>query len=144
MSSGHTVNCGLDAKEAAKKAAKAIKGGDREEAKRLLSERANGNGETPCPRLIVNDATVEKLGELLNEYNSDYRLADSAARRRRLLWSQQVWRERPWRRSWPGIGRCRRGLAGRRLAHGLIGPLLAAISSMRRASGLAVLVHLIT
>ena len=58
---------GLDAKEAAKNAAKAIKGGDREEAKRLLSERANGNGETPCPRLIVNDATVEKLGELLNE-----------------------------------------------------------------------------
>jgi hypothetical protein len=57
----------LDAKEAAKKAAKAIKGGDREEAKRLLSERANENGETPCPRLIVNDATVEKLGELLNE-----------------------------------------------------------------------------
>jgi Protein of unknown function (DUF3987) len=58
---------GLDAKEAAKKAAKAIKGGDREEAKRLLSERANDNGEAPCPRLIVNDATVEKLGELLNE-----------------------------------------------------------------------------
>ena len=58
---------GLDAKEAAKNAAKAIKGGDREEAKRLLSQRANDNGETPCPRLIVNDATVEKLGELLNE-----------------------------------------------------------------------------
>jgi hypothetical protein len=39
-----------------------------------------------------------------------------------------------------GIGRCRRGLAGRRPAHGLIGHLLAGISSMRRASGLAVLV----
>jgi hypothetical protein len=58
----------LDAKDAGKKAAKALKGGDREEAKRLLSDRApdNGNDEIPCPRLIVNDATVEKLGELMN------------------------------------------------------------------------------
>lgn len=58
----------LDAKEAGKKAAKAIKGGDREEAKRLLSERVRDDeDEAPCPRLIVNDATVEKLGELMNE-----------------------------------------------------------------------------
>jgi hypothetical protein len=57
----------LDAKEATKKAAAAIKGGDRDEAKRLLAARAPDNDEIPCPRLIVNDATVEKLGELLNE-----------------------------------------------------------------------------
>jgi Protein of unknown function (DUF3987) len=58
----------LDAKEAAKKAAKAIKDGKREEAKRLLAEHSgDGDEEAPCPRLIVNDATVEKLGELLNE-----------------------------------------------------------------------------
>jgi hypothetical protein len=36
---------GLDDKEAAKKAAKAIKGGDREEAKRLLEARAPDNDE---------------------------------------------------------------------------------------------------
>jgi hypothetical protein len=57
----------LDAKEAVKKAAKALRGKDREEAKRLLAERAPDNDEIPCPRLVVNDATVEKLGELLNE-----------------------------------------------------------------------------
>jgi hypothetical protein len=58
----------LDAKEAGKKAAKAIKAGDREEAKRLLEEqRVEDDDEPPCPRLIVNDATVEKLGELMNE-----------------------------------------------------------------------------
>ncbi|WP_201281600.1 YfjI family protein [Methylosinus sp. Ce-a6] len=58
----------LDAGEARKKAAKAIKAGNREEAKRLMAEHSKGDEEeTPCPRLIVNDATVEKLGELLNE-----------------------------------------------------------------------------
>jgi hypothetical protein len=58
----------LDAADARKKAAKAIKVGDREEAKRLLAEHSKGDEEdAPCPRLIVNDATVEKLGELLNE-----------------------------------------------------------------------------
>jgi hypothetical protein len=58
----------LTAGEARKKAAKAIKGNDREEAKRLLAEQAGDDEEEkPCPRLIVNDATVEKLGELLNE-----------------------------------------------------------------------------
>ena len=57
----------LTAGEARKKAAKAIKNNDREEAKRLLAEQAGDDEEKPCPRLIVNDATVEKLGELLNE-----------------------------------------------------------------------------
>ncbi len=58
----------LDAGEAQKRARKALKDGDRDEAKRLLSETARGDeDEAPCPRLIVNDATVEKLGELLNE-----------------------------------------------------------------------------
>ncbi|WP_244441307.1 DUF3987 domain-containing protein [Methylosinus trichosporium] len=58
----------LDAKEAGKRAAKALKGGDREEARRVLAEHArDGEDEAPCPRLIVNDATVEKLGELMNE-----------------------------------------------------------------------------
>jgi hypothetical protein len=59
----------LDAKDAKKKAEKALKGGDRDEAKRLLKE-ANGGAEredVPCPRLVVNDATVEKLGELMNQ-----------------------------------------------------------------------------
>jgi hypothetical protein len=58
----------LDAGEARKKAAKAIKAGDREGAKRLLAEHSKGNEEVaPCPRLIVNNSTVEKLGELLNQ-----------------------------------------------------------------------------
>jgi len=59
----------LDAKDAKKKAEKALKSGDRDEALRLLKE-ANSGGDRediPCPRLVVNDATVEKLGELLNE-----------------------------------------------------------------------------
>ncbi|WP_425332093.1 YfjI family protein [Rhodoblastus acidophilus] len=59
----------LDAKEAKKRAEKALKAGDRDEAKRLLNEASGGGdrNEVPCPRLVVNDATVEKLGELLNE-----------------------------------------------------------------------------
>ncbi|ATQ67411.1 MULTISPECIES: YfjI family protein [Methylosinus] len=58
----------LDAADARKKAAKAIKAGDREEAKRLIAEHSKDDEEeAPCPRLIVNDASVEKLGELLNE-----------------------------------------------------------------------------
>jgi len=58
----------LESKSTAKKAASALKAGDREEAKRLLAEQASGNdADIPCPRLIVNDATVEKLGELLNQ-----------------------------------------------------------------------------
>nr|WP_235918909.1 YfjI family protein [Aureimonas psammosilenae] len=59
---------GLDAAEAKRKAAKALKVGERDEAKRLLREASGDEAsEPPCPRLIVNDATVEKLGELLNE-----------------------------------------------------------------------------
>jgi hypothetical protein len=59
---------GIGAKDAAKEAAKAMKAGDRERARNLLAEHMNGSDdEAACPRLIVNDATVEKLGELLNE-----------------------------------------------------------------------------
>jgi Protein of unknown function (DUF3987) len=58
----------LDAKTASKKAATALRHGDRGEAKRILSESApDTTAAVPCPRLIVNDATVEKLGELLNQ-----------------------------------------------------------------------------
>jgi len=57
----------LDAKEAGKRAATALKGGDRGEAKRLLAGHSVVEKEAACPRLIVNDATVEKLGELMNE-----------------------------------------------------------------------------
>jgi hypothetical protein len=58
----------LDLGEAKKRAAKALKSGDREEAKRLLAEREiDLEKKIPCPRIIVNDATVEKLGELLNQ-----------------------------------------------------------------------------
>ncbi|KAB0680142.1 YfjI family protein [Aureimonas leprariae] len=59
---------GLDAKDAKKRAERAYKAGDRDEAKRILREANGGDtDEPPCPRLIVNDATVEKTGELLNE-----------------------------------------------------------------------------
>lgn len=58
----------LGAKDAAKEAAKAMKAGDRDRARRLLAEHMDGSGDdAPEPRLIVNDTTVEKLGELLNE-----------------------------------------------------------------------------
>ena len=59
---------GLDAREAKKKAAKALKDGDRDTARTILADVSKGDGEgPPCPRIVVNDATVEKLGELLNE-----------------------------------------------------------------------------
>lgn len=59
---------GLDVKDAKKRAEKALKGGDREGARTILSELADGDQEEPpCPRIVVNDASVEKLGELLNE-----------------------------------------------------------------------------
>jgi len=62
------VLSGLDAKETKKKAEKALKSGDRDAARALLAEMSKGaDAEAPCPRIIVNDATVEKLGELLNE-----------------------------------------------------------------------------
>lgn len=58
----------LDAKDARKRAEKALKSGDRDAARSILeSAEPKDAGEEPCPRLIVNDATVEKLGELLNE-----------------------------------------------------------------------------
>lgn len=58
----------LDTKEAKKRAAKALKDGDREMARGILAEMSKGDeDEPPCPRIVVNDATVEKLGELLNE-----------------------------------------------------------------------------
>jgi len=58
----------LDAKNAAKRAAQMLKAGDREAAKAALSQHVGQEDEEdPCPRIIVNDATVEKLGELLNE-----------------------------------------------------------------------------
>ncbi|MCO5139283.1 MAG: YfjI family protein [Shinella sp.] len=58
----------LDAKEAKKKAEKALKAGDRDAARAILADVTKGDDdEPPCPRIVVNDATVEKLGELLNE-----------------------------------------------------------------------------
>jgi Protein of unknown function (DUF3987)/Domain of unknown function (DUF6371) len=58
---------GLDAKDAKKKAEKALKSGDREAARNILAGLVGGDGKPPCPRIVVNDTTVEKLGELLNE-----------------------------------------------------------------------------
>jgi hypothetical protein len=59
---------GLEGKAAKAQALKALKQGDREAARKLLKDAADEGEELPpCPRLIVNDATVEKLGELLNE-----------------------------------------------------------------------------
>ncbi len=58
----------LSAKVSKSQAAKAMKAGDREAARKLMKEADDDADEMPpCPRLIVNDATVEKLGELLNE-----------------------------------------------------------------------------
>lgn len=58
----------LDAKNAKKGAEKALKGGDRDGARKLIADMEGAGGdEAPCPRIVVNDATVEKLGELLNE-----------------------------------------------------------------------------
>ncbi|MBU6526384.1 DUF3987 domain-containing protein [Methylocystis sp. MJC1] len=58
----------LGAKDAAKEAAKAIKTGDRDRARQILAAHIHGDGaDQPCPRWVVNDASVEKLGELLNQ-----------------------------------------------------------------------------
>ncbi len=57
----------LHAKNAHKDADKALKNGDREVARCLLAEMAEDNEVPTCPRIVVNDVTVEKLGELLNE-----------------------------------------------------------------------------
>lgn len=60
---------GFDAKEAKKQAEKAMKAGNKDAAREIIEAMlkvAEGDEGSP-PRLIVNDATVEKLGELLNE-----------------------------------------------------------------------------
>ena len=57
----------LNAKQAKRKAEKALRAGDREEAKKILPNAISASEHPPCPRLIINDATVEKLGELLNQ-----------------------------------------------------------------------------
>ncbi|PYE88775.1 YfjI family protein [Phyllobacterium leguminum] len=58
----------IETKEATKAAAKAYKEGDKDAARAILAEMTKGDDdEPPCPRIVVNDATVEKLGELLNE-----------------------------------------------------------------------------
>jgi hypothetical protein len=58
---------GLDAKDAKKNAEKALKSGDREGARGILANLVEGGDRPPLPRIVVNDTTVEKLGELLNE-----------------------------------------------------------------------------
>jgi hypothetical protein len=58
----------LNAKDAKRKAEKAFRSGDRDSAREILEGLAGGDDDKPpCPRIVVNDATVEKLGELLNE-----------------------------------------------------------------------------
>lgn len=58
----------LGAKATRSQASKLLKAGDREGARRLLKEAGGDDEELPPePRLIINDSTVEKLGELLNE-----------------------------------------------------------------------------
>jgi len=57
----------LDVKDARKRAEKAMKK-SRDEARDILASfAAQEDAEPPCPRMVVNDASVEKLGELLNE-----------------------------------------------------------------------------
>jgi hypothetical protein len=58
----------ISGRTAAQEAAKAIKAGDNERARRAIASHIEGEPESSTrPRLVVNDATVEKLGELLNE-----------------------------------------------------------------------------
>ena len=57
----------LDARDAKKKAGNALKSGDREGARDILANLIDSEDDPPCPRIVVNDTTVEKLGELLNE-----------------------------------------------------------------------------
>lgn len=58
----------LDAKKAQREAKKAMDAGNRDAAReKLAAMDADDDEERPCPRIVVNDATVEKLGELLNE-----------------------------------------------------------------------------
>ena len=59
----------LSQKETERKAKQALKNGNHEEAKDLLSAMPKDGKEDAkhCPRIFVNDATVEKLAELLKE-----------------------------------------------------------------------------
>lgn len=58
----------IEAREATKSAAKAYRTGDKDGARAILADASKDEeDEQPCPRIVVNDATVEKLGELLNE-----------------------------------------------------------------------------
>lgn len=58
----------LSVKDAKKRAAKLLKDGDRDAAASALKSATAGDDDgAPCPRLVVNDVTVEKLGVLLNE-----------------------------------------------------------------------------
>jgi hypothetical protein len=58
----------LRSKTAKKQAERETDKGNHEKARSILEEAASVEKEKPpCPRLIVNDTTIPKLGELLNE-----------------------------------------------------------------------------
>jgi hypothetical protein len=57
----------LAEKDMKKKAETAIKNGNRDSARDLLANLVEEGEVMPCPRLVVNDTSVEKLGELLNQ-----------------------------------------------------------------------------
>jgi hypothetical protein len=57
----------LSLKGRKKEAEKLLRGNKREEARQMLEDLAGDKEKPPCPRIIVNDATVAKLGELLNQ-----------------------------------------------------------------------------
>ena len=57
----------IEAKNAKEAARKAIKDGEREKAFEMLMKNSESPRPPTPPRLVINDSTVEKLGELLNE-----------------------------------------------------------------------------
>jgi Protein of unknown function (DUF3987) len=59
--------CILETKNKKRKAEKELKAGNRDEARDILANMMDDPDELPCPRIVVNDATIEKIGELLNE-----------------------------------------------------------------------------
>lgn len=60
--------CELEAKDAKRKAKQALEKGERDAAREIIAKLIVGDGgDLPCPRIVVNDTSVEKLGELLNE-----------------------------------------------------------------------------
>lgn len=65
----------IEKKEIEAKAKKIAKEGRRDDAVALLAESAAGDPPPTRQRLIVNDASVEKLGELLNENSNGMLLA---------------------------------------------------------------------